>query len=114
VISLSAAFFSLSSAQAMPIFEHPGFRPNGYLAQYWYPYGPYGPYAPYPYYSGPPPSAYYPPPAPAPQTQPAPEASGAPPPQYWYYCDNPKGYYPKVQNCPTAWRQVAAPPPKKP
>src|ERR1043166_3295218 len=69
VISLSAAFFSLSSAQAMPIFEHPGFRPNGYLAQYWYPYGPYGPYAPYPYYSGPPPSAYYPPPAPAPQTQ---------------------------------------------
>lgn len=30
----------------------------------------------------------------------------------YYYCDNPAGYYPYVQNCPTAWRQVqAAPPP---
>jgi len=26
----------------------------------------------------------------------------------WYYCDNPQGYYPYVQNCSTAWRQVPA------
>jgi hypothetical protein len=116
-LALSAALISFSPAHAIPIFEqhfHADFRANGYLAQYWYPYGPYGPYAPYPYYNGPPPPAYYAPPAPAPQTQAAPEVSGAPPPQYWYYCDNPKGYYPNVQNCPTAWRQVAAPPAKKP
>jgi hypothetical protein len=77
------------------------------LVQY-YPYGPYGPYyGPYPYYAPPPPSYYAPP-------QPAPQATGAPPPQFWYYCDDPKGYYPQVQNCPTPWRQVSAPPPKKP
>jgi hypothetical protein len=118
-IGLSAASLWFSPARAIPIIErdsHPDFRANGYLVQY-YPYGPYGPYAPYapyPYYNGPPPPAYYPQPTPPPQAQAAPQASGAPPPQYWYYCDNPKGYYPQVQNCPTAWRQVAAPPPKKP
>ena len=32
--------------------------------------------------------------------------------QAWYYCDNPRGYYPYVQSCPTPWRAVpAAPPP---
>lgn len=69
--------------------------------QYWgYPYPYYSPY----YY--PPYPAYYAPPSgPAPQ---APvQATGAPPPQSWYYCDNPQGYYPYVQNCSSAWRQVA-------
>ena len=74
-------------------------------AQYWYSY------SPYPYYVAPPPypPTYAPPQAPAPQTM-----SGPPPQQFWYYCDNPKGYYFQVQNCPTAWRQVAAPPSKRP
>src|ERR1700681_633280 len=26
---------------------------------------------------------------------------------YWYYCADPEGYYPYVQNCPTAWMLVA-------
>jgi hypothetical protein len=43
------------------------------------------------------------PPAPAP-------AGGAPPAQYWYYCDNPAGYYPYVASCTTAWRPVPATP----
>jgi hypothetical protein len=35
-----------------------------------------------------------------------------PPPQpYWYYCDNPSGYYPYVQQCPGGWRQVNPTPP---
>jgi hypothetical protein len=24
----------------------------------------------------------------------------------WYYCDNPPGYYPYVQNCPAGWQRV--------
>jgi hypothetical protein len=35
---------------------------------------------------------------------PSPQAS-------WYYCDNPKGYYPHVQQCPGGWRPVAPTPP---
>src|SRR5213594_1139308 len=27
-------------------------------------------------------------------------------PAYWYYCQNPAGYYPYVQQCPTSWLQV--------
>ena len=68
-------------------------------AAYWgypYPYPYYYPYAPYP--------AYYAPPGPAPEGPVQP--TGAPPPQYWYYCDNPQGYYPQVANCSSAWRQV--------
>jgi hypothetical protein len=31
----------------------------------------------------------------------------SPPPASWYHCDNPKGYYPYVQQCPGGWRPVA-------
>ena len=31
-------------------------------------------------------------------------------PQYWYYCQNPAGYYPSVPQCPTQWLQVAPQP----
>lgn len=84
-------------------------------------YGPY--YYPSPYYYSPP---YYggpvvtqpgPPiyleqelaigPAPAP-VAPEASASGA---GYWYYCREPKGYYPSVKDCPTPWVQVAPRPP---
>jgi len=35
----------------------------------------------------------------------------APPPGgYWYYCRDPQGYYPQVQQCPTPWQQVPAQP----
>ena len=26
-----------------------------------------------------------------------------PPPPYWYYCQNPAGYYPDVPHCPGDW-----------
>jgi hypothetical protein len=29
-----------------------------------------------------------------------------PPSSYWYYCDNPPGYYPHVPQCPGGWRAV--------
>ena len=77
-------------------------------ADYWgYPYY-------YPYYYYPPYPAYYAPPPDTPPAGQAPapaQATGAPPPQYWYYCDNPQGYYPYVANCSSAWRQVAPTPP---
>jgi hypothetical protein len=34
------------------------------------------------------------------------------PPPSWYFCDNPQGYYPYVQQCPGGWKQVPATPPQ--
>jgi len=71
-----------------------------------------------PYYY--PPTYYYPPryyyPAPVVVTPAAPtyylQQDVAPPPPagYWYYCRDPQGYYPQVQQCPTPWQQVPAQP----
>ncbi len=56
--------------------------------------------APYYYYPAPPvvvlPSVVYERAAPS-----QPQA-----PTYWYYCQNPQGYYPYIQQCPTGWLQV--------
>lgn len=30
---------------------------------------------------------------------------------YWYYCQNPKGYYPYVRECASGWQQVEPTPP---
>jgi len=27
-------------------------------------------------------------------------------PYYWYYCQNPQGYYPYIQECPGGWMRV--------
>jgi hypothetical protein len=82
----------------------------------WYP-EPFWPYYPYPY-------AYpYPYPYPSPYAAPgaamgAPGGEGqqpmAPPPQYWYRCDSPRGFYPYVTSCPGGWQEVPAMPPDAP
>lgn len=36
---------------------------------------------------------------------------GAPPAQSWYYCEDPKGYYPYVSSCRGEWRAVPVTPP---
>jgi hypothetical protein len=58
-----------------------------------------------------PPPAYYP--APPVVVQQAPvyeQAAPTPPAQtYWYYCQNPQGYYPYIQQCPNGWMQVVPP-----
>ncbi len=68
----------------------------------WYMYNaPVYPYPAYPY-PAPPPVVLQPQPAPptvVPQTT-----------QYWYYCDEAKGYYPYVPTCPGPWRAVPAMP----
>lgn len=66
---------------------------------YFYP----APVYPYPNPWEPPPVEYVTPPA----------GSVPPPPtQYWYYCENAKGYYPYVPTCPGGWKQVPATPPR--
>jgi hypothetical protein len=67
-----------------------------------YPY--YSPYGYYPYYTYPAPYGYVTP------ESPAVNSNLPPPPQYWYYCDAARAYYPYVQTCPAGWRPVAAQP----
>ncbi|SET53402.1 hypothetical protein SAMN05216326_13416 [Nitrosomonas marina] len=31
---------------------------------------------------------------------------------YWYYCQNPEGYYPYVKQCPGGWLRVSPTPPE--
>ncbi|HSF29087.1 MAG TPA: hypothetical protein VLK82_01250 [Candidatus Tectomicrobia bacterium] len=52
--------------------------------------------------------------APPVYVQPAPQVYVQPPPPqpYWYYCDDPQGYYPYVPQCPGGWRQVTPTPPR--
>lgn len=61
----------------------------------------------YPY-----PDPYVPPVVVVPRQAPVPvePAVVAPAPQYWYYCDESKAYYPYVATCRGGWRQVPATP----
>lgn len=105
---------ALAIGSAVPAFAWQGgygYRPYGYyryrppsvvvvprvVVPFGLPYG-YPPVvvAPPPVYVQPPPRVYVQPPPPQP---------------YWYYCDNPPGYYPYVQQCPGGWRQVNPVPP---
>lgn len=46
-----------------------------------------------------------------PQAPPTPEAGDPVPYEYrWYYCQDPPGYYPYVQDCPKGWTTVAPTP----
>lgn len=37
---------------------------------------------------------------------PSPRVYQQQPQSYWYYCENPRGYYPYVPQCPGGWMQV--------
>lgn len=72
--------------------------------------GPWWGYPAYPYYY---PNYYSTPPVvmeQQPQTyvEPAPQREEQ---YYWYYCGNPKGYYPYVKRCPDGWQRVLPSPP---
>ena len=70
---------------------------GSFWAPYWAPYAyPHGyPFA-YPPVVVQPPSQVY--------VQPPPSQPS------WYYCDNPQGYYPYVEQCPRGWRQIPTAP----
>ena len=59
---------------------------------------------PYPAYAAPPVIVQAPPAYGQPAPAPAPPATS-----YWYYCPNPQGYYPYIQQCPAGWLQVVPP-----
>lgn len=75
---------------------------------YWGPYWGPGWYYPPPYYY--PPAVVVAPPAAPPVYV---ERGDQPPQQsYWYYCEQSRGYYPYVKECPGGWKAVPpAPPP---
>jgi hypothetical protein len=52
----------------------------------------------YPYYAPPPVIIQQPPPV---YVQPEQHED-----LYWYYCPEPQGYYPYIQNCETGWMKV--------
>ncbi len=90
----------------------PGFYGGYGLGGYGYGYG-FG----YPFYY--PPAYAYPPTMVMPSTPPVyiqqqqaqPTQPAQPQTNYWYYCQNPDGYYPYIKNCPGGWLQVAPQPP---
>ncbi len=43
-----------------------------------------------------------------------PVPTGLPPAQFWYFCNNPQGYYPYVASCNGSWREVPVTPPQSP
>lgn len=79
-----------------------------YFGSPWYP-RPYFAY-PYPYYY-PPAIVTVPAQPPVYIERPAPSTTPSLPAGYWYYCANPPGYYPYVQECPNGWQQVSPNPP---
>jgi hypothetical protein len=79
----------------------------GYDPYYWgWPYAgwPYGYSAGWPYLGWP----YYPPGVT--QSPSAYRKSGPQQPYYWYYCQDPQGYYPYIKNCPGGWMMVVPKP----
>ncbi|HEY8035781.1 MAG TPA: hypothetical protein VIF37_09355 [Methylobacter sp.] len=63
--------------------------------------------APYysPYYAYPP-AVVTVPATPPVYIQQAPPVVQQNPPGYWYYCNNPEGYYPYIKECLNGWQQV--------
>ncbi len=100
-LALGGGWALAPAPAAARVFVHIGVPLWGCCGPYYYAPPPVVYYPP-PYYYAPPPVVYAPPPAPP--TPLAPQA------QTWYYCDNPKGYYPYVSNCSSGWRQVPARP----
>jgi hypothetical protein len=86
-----------------PRFSYSG---NIWIGPGWGPW--WGPGWGYPYYYSYPYYPYYQPPVINQQqspvyVEPAPQQEEQ---NYWYYCPNPQGYYPYVQQCPKGWLKV--------
>ena len=72
----------------------------------WYPAPWY--YAPAPYYYYPPQVVYSSPPVYVERQDKVSERST----DWWYYCEQSKGYYPYVKTCPGGWQKVSPTPPQ--
>lgn len=97
-------------------YYNPWFWGSYYEPGFWgpYPYGyrsyGYGYADPFyrPYYTYPP--AVAAPPQPSVYIQQQESKPAQPRTSYWYYCQEPEGYYPYVKECPRDWLQVAPQP----
>lgn len=76
----------------------------GFWGPWWYGGG--YPYYSDPYYAAPPVAVQQDPSVYLQQSQSQPQQ-----PNYWYYCQNPQGYYPYVQQCSGGWMTVVPQPP---
>lgn len=89
--------------------RHGGFRGDIWIGPGWGFWDPFF-YPAYPYYSYP----YYPPQTIVVPQEPQEYILQTPQEQaeYWYYCKDPRGYYPQVRRCPGGWMKVvpSAPP----
>jgi len=103
VVLLVALVLLVAGVQPALAWRHGVFVGVGPL---WYPWHPWYAY-PYPY---PYPYAYPAPPVvierPEPQVYVQSQPAQPPAQNYWYYCEDPKGYYPYVSQCPRGWMQV--------
>ncbi len=109
-ISLAVVALSMMGATASYAYHggHGGHVGVGvWVGPGWGPgwWGPYYPYYPYnPYYAAPP--VVVTPQQPDTYVQPE-QQKGEP--SYWYYCPDPKGYYPYLKKCPKGWMKVVPP-----
>lgn len=99
IVFATLAAVALIIGSSMP--SHAGhFRGSVWIGPAW------GPAYPYPYYAGPPAIVQQPviinqPPTEYIQPDPSPGEQS-----YWYYCQDPEGYYPYVKECPKGWIKV--------
>ena len=83
----SSTSYSFGFNVGIPLYGPPAYAPGAY-------------WAPAPYYY------------PAPQVVVVPQQPqtyvqrNQPEPNYWYYCQNPQGYYPYIKSCPGGWMKV--------
>ena len=86
---------------------YPSFYWGATIGVWPYPGWPYAYYGGWPYvgWSYHPPEVTEVPPA---DSQPAQQQ-----PYYWYYCQDPEGYYPYVKSCPGGWIEVEPKPPRE-
>ena len=79
--------------------HHRPWRPHVHAPRfYWSGTVVLGPWYPYGYYAAPPVVIQHDPPV---YVHPEQEE-----PLYWYYCQDPQGYYPYIKSCPGGWMKV--------
>ncbi len=109
---MEKAFFTvLAVAALIPMFSLPvhawhggHFRGSVWIGPVW------GPAYPYPYYWSPPVTVQQPVIAEQPPAEYVQQSPPSDEQSYWYYCQDPKGYYPYVKKCPNGWMKVAPSP----
>ncbi|MDO9271167.1 MAG: hypothetical protein Q7T96_18845 [Methylobacter sp.] len=86
-------YSSFGFSFGVPLYSYPYYRDPFYRDPFYYPY----------YY---PPTVITVPVTPPVYIQQSPPAAQQYPSGYWYYCNNPEGYYPYIKECPRGWQQV--------